>query len=301
MNALRRAVRWGMFALVPGEVVLVLCLVSGAPIPALVRHAVEALTLALFAAAATVLTADYRRHRSGGLPPREAFMAAIRDTIPAAVRRLTVHELKLFTSFCRWIARRPPHGVGPGAVPVKYAAGQSFVIWGFFFVSVIETVALALIIPWPVVHLIVLVIDIWGIYFIVALHASCAVRPHVVTADGGLHLRYGVLLELRIPADRIVAARTDRRFPDGSGPALVRDDGSLDLAVASQTTVTVELTEGPPLRFVRPLGKVAEVSGAVRFYADDPASAVAAVSAAAGTKRTGDAPGSASVSRTRSR
>ncbi|NGN64988.1 hypothetical protein G5C51_13915 [Streptomyces sp. A7024] len=284
-----------MLAAVPGELVLVICLVSGASIPAPVQRAVEALTLALFAAAATVLAADHRRHRAAGLPPREALLAAVRDTAPATVRRLTVHELKLFTSFCRWITRRPPHGVGPGDAAVTYAAGQSFVIWGFLFVSVIETVALALIIPWPVVHLTFLVIDIWGIYFIIALHASCAVRPHVIAADGSLHLRYGVLLGLRIPADRIARVRTDRCFPDGGGPALVRDDGSLDLAVSSQTTVTVELTEGEPLRFVRPLGKVAAIQGPVRFYADDPASAVA------GTKRTADSPGSASVSRTRSR
>ncbi|MET8537588.1 hypothetical protein ABZV67_38915 [Streptomyces sp. NPDC005065] len=77
--------------------------------------------------------------------------------------------------------------------------------------------------------------------------------------------------------------------------------GVADMAVAGQTTVTVELTE--PVRYIRALGKPAEAR-AFRFYADDPASAVAMLKASgpsAGTNRTGDTLGPDSVSRTRSR
>jgi hypothetical protein len=276
MNTLRRTIRWILLSLLLGRLALALCLASGAAIPVPVMHAVEASLLAPAAGLAVPLTADYRRHRRDGMAPRAAAREAVRDTVPVSVRRLTVHEVRLFTSFCRWLTRRPPHGVGPGDLAVRYAAAQSFVFYGFLFVSVVETVALALLIPWPVVHAVFLVIDIWGCYFVIALHASCAVHPHVVAADGSLRLRYGVLLEIRVPAQLIVRARLERRFPTGGRLAQPHDDGALDLSVGGQTTVTVELSE--PVRFVRPLGKDAEAR-VLRFYADAPASTVAALGA----------------------
>ncbi|MGW7822418.1 hypothetical protein ACWGLF_30900 [Streptomyces puniciscabiei] len=74
-----------------------------------------------------------------------------------------------------------------------------------------------------------------------------------MAADGSLRLRYGVLLDIRIPAALITGARVERRITSGAGLAQARGDGSLDLSVGGQTTVTVELSEA--VRFVRPLGK----------------------------------------------
>lgn len=276
MNPLRRTIRWGLVALLVSTLVLVLCLACGAAIPVAVMRAGEAALSAQLAVLAVLLTAGYRRHRRDGMASRAAALEVVRDAVPAAVRRLTVHEVKLFTSFCRWLTRRPPHGVGPGDLAARYAAAQSFVIYGFLFVSVVETVALALLIPWPVVHAVFLVVDIWGCYFVIALHASCVVRPHVVALDGSLRIRYGVLLEIRVPAELIARARLERRFPTGGGLVQLHDDGSLDLPVGGQTTVTVELRE--PVRLVRPLGKEAEAR-VLRFYADAPGPTVVALAA----------------------
>ncbi|MFI9780285.1 hypothetical protein ACIHCV_37280 [Streptomyces sp. NPDC051956] len=278
MKALRRAVRWSFAALVPGELALVLCLASGVRPPPAARSAVELAALALMTASAVLLGLDHRRHHRTGLDHRGAFLAAVADTVPAPVRLLTAHEISLSTSFVRWVARRGPHGVGDGAVPVPYAPGQTSFMYGFFFVSVVETVALAFLVPWPLVHAVTLVLDVWGCYFVIALHASCVVRPHVIGSDGSLHLRYGALLDIRIPADRIASVRQDRKFPT-SRLAAVDENGVADLAVGGQTTITVELTE--PVRYVRALGKPAEAH-TFRFYAEDATSAVTALRAAGG-------------------
>ncbi|GAB2880511.1 hypothetical protein [Streptomyces mayteni] len=280
-RALRRVVRWSLAALLPGELVLVVCVLSGVRIPPPARLAAELVVLAVLVATGTLLARDHRRHRRAGLGRRAALGAAVADTVPAAVRRLTAHEIHLSACFLRWIARRGPHGVREGDVPVPYASGQAAVMFCFLFASVLETVVLALLIPWPVVHLITLVVGVWGVYFVLALHASCVVRPHVVGADGSLRLRYGALLDVRIPAGRVAAARVDRRFP-GSRPGAVDADGVAELAVGSQTTVTVELTG--PVAFTRPLGRVAS-AGAFRLYAEDPAATVAALRARAGLDR----------------
>nr|WP_237694127.1 hypothetical protein [Streptomyces sp. SID2888] len=175
----------------------------------------------------------------------------------------------------RWVSRRGPQGVPAGDLPVPYAPAQAATLYGFLFVCVVETVALAFLIPWPVVHAIALVVDVWGCFLVVALHASCVVRPHVVGADGSLRLRYGALLDIRIPADRIASARCDRRFPE-AGPGAADENGIAQLAVGGQTTITVELTE--PVGYTRVLGRPAEAR-VFRFYADDPAPVVAALRA----------------------
>ncbi|WP_240649436.1 hypothetical protein [Streptomyces sp. Z26] len=189
----------------------------------------------------------------------------------------------LAADLLRWVLRRGPHGVGDGDVPVAYAPAQSATMYGLFGAAVVETTALALLIPWPLAHALTLAVDLWGCFLVLALHASCVVRPHVVGADGSLRLRHGALLDVRLSAAAVAAVRADRRYPDG-GLAVPAADGTADLAVGGTTTVRVELTG--PLPYARPLGRAAEAR-AFRFHAEDAAAAVAALRAAA--PRTGPA------------
>ncbi|MCZ7432611.1 hypothetical protein [Streptomyces sp. WMMC1477] len=283
MRTLRKAVRWSLAALVPLEFVLVLCVVGGVRVAPGARMAVELAVLAVAAVTGALLLRDVRRHRRVGLRGRAALLAAVEDAVPVPVRKLTAHEFFLSTSFLRWVTRRGPHGVREGDLPVAYAPGQTAVMAAFLFACVVETVALALLIPWPVVHAVTLVVDVWSCYFVIALHASCVVRPHVIGADGSLRLRYGVLLDIRVPPERVASVRLERTFPEGK-LAAVDEGGVADMAVAAQTTVTVELAE--PVRFVRALGRPAEAR-AFRFYAEDPGSVVAALRARAGSTTAG--------------
>ncbi|MGK8524388.1 hypothetical protein ACRS6B_23815 [Nocardia asteroides] len=280
-RALNRVVRWSCAAVVPGEVVLMVCLVSGIRLAPSVRVAVELAAFAVSAGAATVLALSCHRHRRAGLSWRDAVSAAVAELVPTAVRKLIVHELRLIGGFLRWVTRRGPHGMREDDMAVPYASEQAAILYGFLVVCVVETVALAYLIPWPVVHTIVLVLDVWGAFFIIALHACCVVRPHVIGADGSLRLRYGALLDIHIPARFIASARVQHRYPD-TGLAAVDSDAAADLAVAGRTTVTVELTE--PLAFTRPLGKVTEAR-TFRYFAEDPVTAVAELRARASIDR----------------
>ncbi|AEM84518.1 hypothetical protein [Streptomyces violaceusniger] len=192
--------------------------------------------------------------------------------VPVVVRRLLAHEIRALHSLALWVLRRR-HQIPEGALAFAYTGPQTAMMYAMVFVSVIETVALAMVIPWPAVHAVLLVIDVYGVVLILALHAACVVRPHIVGPDGSLRIRYGALFDLRVPATAIATARVDRRYPDGR---LVRvsADGVLDLAVGSQTTVTVELTQ--PVKYVRPLGAEG-FARTLRFHADDPREAVAAL------------------------
>ncbi|MFI6081050.1 hypothetical protein ACIBBB_08730 [Streptomyces sp. NPDC051217] len=260
-----------LWVLVPAEFTLVVCLLAGVDVPAPVILAAEVVVLTLVVAEAVLVRRHYQAARLAGAERRAALVGAVEAAVPAPVRRLLVNELRGMTSLVRWVGRRV-HGVREGDLAAPYTGPQTAMMYGLLFVSVVETVALAILIPWPLVHMILLVLDVYGVLMVLALHASCVTRPHVVGSDGSLRVRWGALFDMTIAGDRIGSARVERRYPEG---ALIRIDepgGTLDLIVGSQTTVRVELTE--PVEFVRPMGGRGTAT-VVRFHADEPAALVA--------------------------
>lgn len=274
-----------LWVMVPAEITLVVCLLAGVDVPAPVVWTAEAVVLTLVAVEAVLVRRHYKAALRAGAGRRAALARAVEAAVPATARRLLVNEARGVTSLVRWVARRR-HGVREGDLAAAYTGPQTAMMYGLLFVSVVETVALAMLIPWPLVHLIVLVLDVYGLLMVLALHAACVTRPHVVGADGSLRVRWGALFDMRIGSGQIASARVERRYPDG---ALIRIDepgGTLDLIVGGQTTVRVELTG--PVGFVRPMGKRGTAT-VVRFHADDPAALVAALTRAA--KARAEAPG----------
>ena len=281
-RGLRKALWWSIALRISGALVLALCAAAGVRVASPARLALELAMAVPVLILAAGLAAAYRRHRRDGLERRATLHAVAEDAVPLPVRRLAVHEVTLFTSTLRWLTRRR-HGVRAGDTAVPYASGGAAILLAFGFASLVETVVLAVVIPWPVIRTIALILDLWGVYFIVALYASCVVRPHVIHADGSLRLRYGALLDIRIPAQDIADARVERRWARGT-LAAVDQDGCAALSQGGQTTVTVRLAR--PVPFTRPLGKPARAR-TFRYYAADPAAAVAALRARApGLQRT---------------
>ncbi|MFE7709070.1 hypothetical protein ACFU6I_25430 [Streptomyces sp. NPDC057486] len=257
--------RVAVAAVLPVELALVVCLVAGVRLPGWALAGAEALVLAALLLEACVLRSLYVAARARGADRRTARRAAIREAVPVKVRRLVLHELRAFASLGRWV-RRGTHGVRPGDLAAAYTGPQTAMMYGLLFVLVIETMGLAFLIPWPAVHRVILVLDLYGVVLVLALHAACVTRPHVVHPDGSLRIRYGALFDLAVPPDAVASVRVDRRYPEGRLITL-SDDGVLDLIVGSQTSVTLELNR--PLPFTRPLG-VMEEAHTIRFHADDP-------------------------------
>ncbi|MEV7444637.1 hypothetical protein AB0O22_26510 [Streptomyces sp. NPDC091204] len=267
-----RAARIAVTAVVPAELALVVCLAAGMRLPGWALAATEVLVVAVLLLEAWVLHGLYAAGRARGRERRPAVRAAVRAVVPVQVRRLLRHELHALAALGRWTVRGR-HGVRPGDLAVAYTGPQTAMMYGMLFVSVVETVALALLIPWPAVHRVVLVLDVYGILIVLALHAACVTRPHVVRPDGSLLIRYGALFGLAVPADAVASVRVERRYPEGR-PVTLSQDGVLDLIVGSQTTVTLELNR--PLRFTRPPGATGEAR-TLRFHADDPRALVTAL------------------------
>ncbi|MFC8141146.1 hypothetical protein ACFUKV_05170 [Streptomyces paradoxus] len=173
---------------------------------------------------------------------------------------LVRHEVRLLVSLALWVARRT-HGTGGGRA-FGYAGGQAAMMAGFAFVCLVETVAMSVLLRgWPAVHTAVLFLDVYTIVFVVALHASSVVRPHVLNVErGSLRIRRYVHVDLCVPLERIACVRRELRMTHE------RADGELNVEVGAQTTVTLELSE--PVTHVTFLGRRREVR-VVRFHADD--------------------------------
>ncbi len=153
---------------------------------------------------------------------------------------LLVTEWRMYVGLVRLLARRSD--VPAGAEPVPYVGGVALLLWGFTTVSVIELVALHLVIPWEDdVRLAADVLGIWSVVWCLGLTGCHYVYPHLATADG---------LELRlqrhrpavtVPWDAVGAVRVRERSVE-SGRALQVDDGVLAVPVDKRTTLELVLT-----------------------------------------------------------
>jgi hypothetical protein len=184
---------------------------------------------------------------------------------------LARYELHMLLSLALWVTRRS-HGTGTGTGQTfGYARGQGAMMFGFAFVCLVETVTMSVLLKdLPVVHGVVLVLDVYTIVFVIGLHAANVVRPHVLE-PGALRIRRAVHVDLRIPLERIASVRRELRATH------TRKDGELDLAMGAQTSVTLELAE--PVTHLTFLGRHRQIH-LVRFHADDPDALVRAVTRA---------------------
>ncbi|MFF3212837.1 hypothetical protein ACFYYB_19470 [Streptomyces sp. NPDC002886] len=187
----------------------------------------------------------------------------------ARARRLAAHEGRWMASLGLWATRRG-HGVGAGDTAVGYARAQASTMYGMVFFFSIETVGVSFMLAaYPVAHLVMLILDLYTVVLVLGLHAAAVTRPHVV-GQGELRVRRGARLDLRIPLDRIESVRHDLRFPDANKS----EDGVLEVVIASQTSITVTLTES--VTVVSLWGRRTQVR-TVHCHADDPRTAVAAI------------------------
>jgi hypothetical protein len=199
---------------------------------------------------------------------------AVRRLVPEPVRRILGFDAKGMVSLVLWVARRRD-GVPPGATAVPYAREQAPVLLVMLFLMAVEAVAVELLLR--AVHApeglraVVLLLGIYSVFLGLAVGAAYVTRPHVVSAEE-LRIRYGAFFDLRVPRDLISSVRLVRNYNE-SGTVRVRD-GQVSVAIMSQTNLVVELAE--PVTVIRPLGRRAEAT-TVRFFADNPCAALAAL------------------------
>ncbi|MEV6543775.1 hypothetical protein [Streptomyces sp. NPDC051665] len=246
----------------PTQLALAGCLFSGVPVPGAVLLGGKLLLLVLLGAEAYVWS---RLRRLG--PSRRQALARL---VPERVARYVAHEARILASLVRWVVRRP-HGVGEADGVFPHARDQAAMMYGLTFVCVAETVALSFLLArWPVVHAVVLVVDVYTVLFVLGMHAAAVTRPHVL-AGGVLRIRQAAHVDIHLPVARIASVRRASLFTHA------KKAGELNLPIGSQTSITLELTE--PVNAPKLLGTPRLVR-VIRLHADDPKSLYDAVNQA---------------------
>ncbi|MFF1510772.1 hypothetical protein [Streptomyces sp. NPDC058326] len=267
-----RLLRLFAYVALPAEVVLAVLLVGGVRIPGAVWAVAELLLVLLLFAEGL----SYLRLRRRGLSRR----AAVAELVPEPVLRIMGHELRIMVSLARWVARRPQGVDGADAV-FPHARDQAALMYGFAFVCLVETAGMSYLLGgWPLVHAVVLVLDVYTVLFVLGLHAASVTRPHTLTGDV-LRLRQAAHVDIRVPLEHVAAVRHELRFTHEKA------EGELNLAVGSQTSVTIELAE--PVNAPRFLGAPRPVR-LIRVHADDPRALYAQVTRAVTRARTAPSP-----------
>ncbi|MFI9764641.1 hypothetical protein ACIHFB_42680 [Streptomyces sp. NPDC051963] len=163
-------------------------------------------------------------------------------------------------SLIRWITRRP-HGIDGADGVFTHGRDQAALMYGLTFACVVETVALTyLLASWPVIHTIMLVVDVYTVLFVLGLHAASRTRPHTLTGRT-LRIRQAANVDIHLPLDQIASIRRESRFTHE------KKDGELNLPIGSQTSITLHLTE--PFDAPTFLGTPRLVT-VIRLHADDP-------------------------------
>ncbi|WP_106971602.1 hypothetical protein [Streptomyces xylophagus] len=195
-------------------------------------------------------------------------------SVTSSAARFLSHERRVMESLIRWVARRP-HGTKGADAVFTHGRDQATTMYGLTFACVVETVALSyLLADWPLIHIALLVVDVYTVLFVLGLHAASRTRPHVL-AGRILRIRQAAGIDIRLPLDQIASLRRDTRFTHEKKP------GELNLPVGSQTSLTLQLAE--PVNAPTFLGATRLVT-VIRFHADEPKALYDAVTQARTTR-----------------
>ena len=206
-------------------------------------------------------------------------------TVVVLQRKAVAFEIRMWRSLWRWVRRRPDVPAGADAFP--YASAVTPVLWTFVVLSAVEIPLVDWLLPWQSARVALLVVGVYGLLWMIGLLASMTVFPHSV-GDGGLRVRSGFSIDVRVPWEDIAAVRARRRSVEGSRTVVVEESGerrAVSVTVMSSTQVDVELRTPLVLPLARTGGQPVDE---LRLAADDPAGLVRRLRAGVASRAAAD-------------
>lgn len=134
--------------------------------------------------------------------------------LPLPLARLLMLEPRMWWCLGMWVLRRRPSRTSSFFYHKRSPLGAMIVV--VLLTTPVEVLLFELLIPVLWIRVALLVAAVYGLFWVVALYASLIVLPHQITKEG-LLVRYGTLVDLWVPFDRIAGARVERlAAPRGS-------------------------------------------------------------------------------------
>ena len=186
------------------------------------------------------------------------------------------HEIRVWADLIRLMRRK--RVVAPGQVPIPAETG----LWGIpgmmTIATIIEIIALELLLPWPAVRVVLALVSIYSLVILWGLIGQRAVHPHTLGPE--LVLKRGRTIIARIDVADVAEAVVSR---DYAAEQYAVDGGVLTLANGQGANVHVTLlpdadsAQAQPPTWIPWKKKPMETVTEIALWADDPIEAVSAI------------------------
>lgn len=215
----------------------------------------------------------YRR----GVPVLDGWRDIARTVTPEPVRRAILTETGLLVSLGRVVLRRPPL-IPADSEPIPAREGTLATPMAFGVLTLVEVVALHLVLPWPELSAALTLVSLYGMLLMLGVIASRWVHPHHATTTS-LVLHNGVHVVADIPHEQISYVVP---VLDGSVTSPVIEHGVARLATMNGCSVAVGLESPQPVVLSGSRRARVHRVSEIRFAADDAPDIVAMLEALRG-------------------
>ena len=262
---MKRLLKWLFPVLILAEVTLVRMGLLELRDAILIVVAVEILLLVVGGTQMLSAIREYRRNRAVGFDGWRALEGGIAVLLPQLAARLIVSEVRLFYCLIRWALRKTKLGEGEFSYH-KRSTLDMFVLL-IVLVSPVEVLVIEVLLqaflPLLWLRILVLVLEVYAVFWVLGFYASRIVLPHRLK-ESGLCFHHGIFATGFVPYNEIQRVQLNRRKAPDWGDGLQTDEDEAYLAISGNTNVTLELRSPHPLHgFLRPTGPVNTVHLAV--------------------------------------
>lgn len=182
---------------------------------------------------------EVKKQTESGERVYTAIERSLSEVLPPKALFMVKHEIGVFISLGRLITWRKD--VPPNATEIKYGHQMRLFIAILIAASIVEIVAVELLVPFDVLRWIILFLSVYSLLWIIGLMAATIVYPHYVTPDE-LVIRFFHHHTIRIPIAsecRIVIGEKSA----SENKTIVQKNESLALNVLGSTNASVLLPE----------------------------------------------------------
>ncbi len=237
---MKRTFKWALLVLILAEVLLVRFNLLDIRTAIGIVVAVELLLFLVAFRQVFVAVRTYKRDRQAGLDGWKALGNGLEVFMPRVVSSVVVSEFKLWFCLGIWLLRqsRPKEN--------EFTYHKKSILRVFplilLFTTPVEVFLMELLLPWAWLKWLLIILAIYGLFWVVGLYASMVVLPYRLD-DSVVRLSYGILARAEIPYTDIMQV-TSNRTPKGvwrDGLKVVKEEGTAYLAVSGSTNVVLTL------------------------------------------------------------
>jgi hypothetical protein len=245
------------------EIILLVTGVLPANVTAVLIIVTEGTALILGGTLGFTLIKEIRAKVRQGHKAFAAMEEILKDALPPKILFVAKHEIGMLAGIMRLI--RGKVDIPQGAITIKHSQQIRQLVMVLLVVSIIEIVAVELLVPWEIVRVVVLILSIYGLRWMIGFWASTIVYPHYVT-DDELVLRFSYFHTITVPLGNVVGMSANNQSASENKTVTLGGD-ALALNVMGETNFRLEINDSTGV--LHNMHTLQDQIRCIRFQTDD--------------------------------